>query len=88
MISVKEAVVKAFEFFKEIYSTAETSLVDLKLEEVELTEDEQYWYVTIGFSEKSMMEGFLPVSANKRYYKIIKLDSITGRVLSMKIRNP
>ncbi len=50
------------------------------LEEIELSEEEEYWLVTIGYDDRS-------VYPSERKYKIIKVDAVTGEVISMKIRS-
>lgn len=85
MLHIKEVITKAFEFFNDLYITPdECSISNVKLEEVEFIEDEESWLITIGFTDKSIVE-MIPFT-NKRFYKTIKIDKF-GRVLSMKIRN-
>ncbi len=50
MVDVKQAVKAASEFVKGLYEPDE--LVDLALEEVELSNDETNWLVTIGFTRR------------------------------------
>jgi hypothetical protein len=49
MIEVKEAVELARKSFGELYQ--DRPFQDVTLEEVEASEDDQYWSVTLGFSE-------------------------------------
>ena len=53
-------------------------LQDPLVEETELSEDEKFWFITISFVT---LPGFGP-----KEYKVLKVDSTTGAVLSMKIR--
>ncbi len=86
MISVKEAAKNAYEYMKEIpgYENNE----NIAVEEVELSEEEstdkKYWLITIGYPV-----GFnvLQPTSRSKEYKIFKVDSDTGEVISMKIRN-
>ncbi|MDX1522153.1 MAG: hypothetical protein R3264_11035 [Anaerolineae bacterium] len=97
MIDVKEAVKVAFKEIGNLYTTDE--LTDLTLEEVELSEDEQYWLITLGFTQTLS----LPIEAQRqtsffdanplvqeistmRVYKTLKIDANTGEFQSMKIR--
>lgn len=48
MIDVKEAVKIAFDYLDKLYDSVQ--LEDKLLEEVALSDDESYWYVTVGFS--------------------------------------
>jgi hypothetical protein len=49
------------------------------LEEVELSDDSTFWFVTLGL--KIVSAPFTPKS-----YKVFKVNSRTGEVLSMKLR--
>lgn len=53
----------------------------ITLEEVELSEDEKYWFITLGYQEH---EG--PFSSFIKKYKIFKVSAVDGTVASMKIR--
>lgn len=91
MIGVKEAVAAAQQYVRELYS--KTDLKHLRLEEVELSEDERYWYITLGWAESGVR---LPTSLSAvlssevhvlpRVYKTFEIDAQTGAVKSMKIR--
>jgi hypothetical protein len=98
MIDVKEAVTNAVGYLKQLYDAS--NLNDILLEEVELSGDEQYWYVTLGFSRPipTRPKGPFSVGAHEaiesmfgpkeyqREYKVFQIDSATGQVKSMKIR--
>lgn len=92
MIDVKQAVSSASEFFKNLYDVS--NLDELMLEEVAVSDDERYWFVTFGFSHLQrrlqppeshpldIIKTYRPV----RTYKVIKVNAETGQVRSMKIR--
>lgn len=89
VIDVKKAIASAMAFLTKVYGKAE----GLRLEEVELSDDERYWLVTLGFDEpatkspfKKMVTSGLPTDEMERVYKLIKVDASTGEALSMKIR--
>ena len=90
MIDVKEAVKTATDYLGQLYELAQ--LQDILLEEVSLSDDEKYWYVTLGFSRplpstdpmQKLTEGIL--KRYQREYKVFQIDSATGQVRSMKIR--
>ncbi len=95
MVGVKEAVIAAFNFLNDLYASEE--LIDLALEEVELSDDEKYWLVTLGFTRQfskplelatvSPWEAIGPKRTfTNRDYKIIKVDASTGKAESMRIR--
>ena len=89
MIDIKQAVKSATEYLISLYDSVE--LNDLMLEEVELSEDDQYWLVTLGFTTRISVsvEPVLKIAGHKeamRQFKVIKINTITGEPLSMKIR--
>lgn len=86
MIDVKQAVMKASEYFDEFFP----EVVKKQLEEVEKVEDGKYWLITLSFPyneyyEPSVME--MMSARGKQQYKSFKVDANTGEVLSMKIRS-
>jgi hypothetical protein len=84
MVDIKQAAQAASNFIIGLYS--DQTISDMRLEEVELSEDERYWLITLSFSSPvtSNVLGF-PV-VGRRQYKILKVDRESGEVLSMKIR--
>ena len=75
MIDVKEAIQAAVSYFKELIRDD----VSPSLEEVELSENERFWFVTLGYPAP-----FGPFG--KREYKVFKVKADTGQVVAMKIR--
>jgi hypothetical protein len=94
-IDVKEAVRISLEYIKKLYENQE-SLRDLRLEEVELIEDEgpdPFWLVTLSFTRPtpepvSALAQIVAPQGNKYYrvYKTFHIDAISGKVKAMKIR--
>ena len=91
MIDAKQAVKKALEYLNEMYDANE--LKDVMLEEVELSDDDKYWNVIIGFARRqvSTAEGPMaslvgPTEQYKREFKIFTIDANKGIVRSMKIK--
>ena len=87
MINVKEAIVKAMEYFDLIYDDKKYS--DLQLEEVELSDDGSYWLITLGYGvpvKSHAVVRALGSPTQYKKYKILKVKSDTGDVVSMKIR--
>lgn len=88
-IDVKDAAKAAAEYFVELYP--DTQYSDLMLEEVELSEDEKHWLITLSYasqppaSHPSGLEKLFP-KQDSRKYKIFKIDTATGKVEAMKIR--
>lgn len=83
MIDVKQAAQSASNFIAGLYSNETIS--DVMLEEVELSEDEMYWLITLSFPSPSSSSHPIFGGGGRRY-KIFKVDADTGEVLSMKIR--
>ncbi len=98
MIDVKEAVKVAHDYTRELYKDYGVGEVDpITLEEVELTDDERFWLITLGMyrSELPTTTGpALPADAiagrllakREKEYKIVKIHADSGKVRSMKIR--
>ena len=91
-IDVKQAVSASVQFVKNLYSD---EVFGLQLEEVELSDDEQYWFVTVGFfrEDPNKTMAINPVNPFRvvedkaiRVYKVVKVDALSGKPLSMKIR--
>ncbi|MEH2012891.1 hypothetical protein [Nostoc sp.] len=97
MIDIKTAVNAAYEYIKSLQEMMGSSLGDLRLEEVELSEDKSFWLITLGFNipkkpPKSRLEDLIPISLAstpvlyEQEYKLFKVNSQTGEVEAMKIR--
>jgi hypothetical protein len=87
MIDVKQAVKVSYDFVNQLYGSE--PLKQLTLEEVELTEDDRFWLVTLGLTRPEAalnpIEAFI-MPKQKREYKIIKVRADSGVVQSMKMR--
>jgi hypothetical protein len=79
MLDVREAAQKASEYFAGLYQEQQPH--NVQLEEVEMSEDGNYWLITLSYPQTE-----LDVLSYKRKYKIFKIDAKTGEVRSMKIR--
>jgi hypothetical protein len=94
MNDVKTAVKIAFDYFARIYPEAKQKFQDIRLEEVELSDDESTWLVTIGFSRPLPLDSFLKNAPKfllgehqyQRDYKVFRIDAQSSKVRSMKIR--
>lgn len=82
MLDVREAAKKASEYFAELYS--DNSSAKLRLEEVEQTDDGQYWLITLSYPRPGLGELF--GNDGPREYKVFKIRIDTGEVKSMKVR--
>ncbi len=81
MVDGKQAVTIAMEYAKAVYEP--TQMVDLLLEEIERSEDDKLWLVTLSFTPQGTPSGSRPP---ERIFKTLKILSETGEILSMKIR--
>jgi len=91
MIDIKQAVHIAEKFFKELYD--EETLKNFLVEEVDLSEDEKDWVVTVGFdfggvqvSEPALFTSKSSTPRAGRMYKAVRIDKETGEPLSMKLK--
>ncbi|WP_027882179.1 hypothetical protein [Meiothermus rufus] len=85
MIDAKEAVKIATEYIQTLF--AERQIPELRLEEVELSPDNQFWEVTLSFVVREPTAYLsLGEAARTREYKVFRINAETGQVQSMKIR--
>ncbi len=80
IIDVKKAVNIASEYVSYLF---DDKVYNLRLEEVEISDKEDFWYVTLSF-EKHPPIGRIP---QHREYKKIKINAVTGKVKSVTVRN-
>jgi hypothetical protein len=85
MLEVKEVVKTATDYIHTLFP--ERQIPELRLEEVELTADGQYWEVTLSFVVHEPTAYLsLGDAARTREYKTFRINAETGQVQSMKIR--
>lgn len=93
MIDVTSAVQLAVKYCGELFGNISNRL---QLEEVELSDDEKHWLITVGYDEPGtsqsavMLEihqGFAP-RRQERKYKVVDVDAETGKVKAVKMRQP
>jgi len=89
MIDAKQAMKKAVTYLNDMFDA--TEFRDVFPEEVELTDDDRFWDVTIGFlrrqvstSEGPMASLVGPTEGFKREVRVFRIDAETGTVRSMK----
>ncbi len=94
MIDVKNAVHAAIQYCGELFGG--DILNRFQLEEVELSDDEKHWFITVGYDDRGtpqdeaatrIAHGLLP-RAPERKYKVVDVDAETGKVKKVKIRQP
>ena len=85
-IDVKEAVKTAFAYLHDLLDSE--GIADIMLEEVELSDDEREWHVTLGFHPRWTDTGPFDTLTGKRtrIYKTFTVDRREGKVTAMRIR--
>lgn len=91
-INVKTAVTAANNYLQEMKDLIAIKFENLRLEEVELSENQGKWLITLGFDVPVKTSSLADLMANanstyQREYKIFEVDAVTGEVKSMKIRS-
>ena len=85
-VDAREAVRAATEYCKHLFE--DLLISDLSLEEIEPTEDRKYWLITLGLSvpvKNTALPTYLQVP--RRKLKVFKVNSQTGEVVAMKMRD-
>jgi len=86
-LDVKAAAATAVTYLKDLYS--DEQLKNIRLEEVWLSDDEKYWYITIGYdTPTSARDPLAALRQPEREYKLFKVRVEDGRVMEMKMRQP
>ncbi len=86
MIDAKDAVRIALDYVQTMYKPED--IPQLILEEVELSKEEDFWFVTVSFlpsAAKSPIEA-MTGSRGAQAYKVLRIHAETGLVHSMKMR--
>lgn len=91
-VELPQAVKIAKDYLAKVYR--DTPIVNVLLEEIELSEDSPHWLVTLGFDDPAIRGGIgaalaaqMQIGSSRRIYKTFKVHTETGRVSSMKIRS-
>ena len=93
MINVQHAVRVAVDYCGQLFGNITNRL---QLEEVELSDDEKHWFVTVGYDEPGtpqsevmlrVHQGLEP-RGTERKYKVVDVDAETGKVKAVKMRQP
>ena len=92
IIDVKAAVTAAFDYLSFLQDKISNELQDVRLEEVELSEDKRYWLITLGYDvpirNQTAIEKLMTSHGPslKREYRLFKINSENSQVEAMKIR--
>ncbi|MCE9611033.1 MAG: hypothetical protein K8R23_12635 [Chthoniobacter sp.] len=86
-IDVRRAVRIAAEYFGELFPQA--AKANMMLEEIEESTDGRYWLVTLGYDVATPRGAAMAAlyGGVSRSYKTFRIDAVTGKVLSVKIRS-
>jgi|ERR1035437_2799053 hypothetical protein len=95
MTDVKEAVAVAITYFRALLD--DKGLSDILLEEVELSDDERFWTVTLSallpaskeepeYAINALAQALGQKPQRRRVYKVFKINAERATVQSMKIR--
>jgi hypothetical protein len=91
MVDVKEAVSKAMDYLEDMYQIDQFK--DVLLEEVDLSEDNKFWNVTIGFTRRQESTSGGPMATLigqptefKREFKVFQIDAENSALRSMRSR--
>ena len=80
-IDAKKAASIALEYLEDLFPDNS----GYELEEIDSSDDERYWIITIGMTD-STSPTLTTLSGKAKKYKEVKIDSKTGNVKSVKIR--
>ena len=88
-VEMKKMVSTAVQFLHNVYDQVE--LRNVMLEEIERSEDDQHWLVTLGFDVDFSPPPTYSITdmfntKRERIYKTIEIDEKTGQALAMKMR--
>jgi hypothetical protein len=85
MIEGKDAVEAANRFLRNMLGE---NLRDLRLEEIELSQDGQEWHITLSFLRRGTPAALSEILAQAlpREYKVVAVSATTGDVRSMRIK--
>ncbi|MDJ0554939.1 MAG: hypothetical protein QNJ68_10935 [Microcoleaceae cyanobacterium MO_207.B10] len=79
-IDVRGAVLAAKNYLQSLQGLLEYQIKDLRLEEVELSEDRKYWLITLGFIANTTGEEESFFLKKERDYKVFKINAETSEV--------
>ncbi|MDO8620964.1 MAG: hypothetical protein Q7R31_01650 [Candidatus Levybacteria bacterium] len=84
IISAKQAALNAKNFFTDVIGAEGNRIT---LEEVSLSEDKKYWFITLGIYSKTDNPVLLAQGLKELLnYKTFKIDAKSGDVISMDIK--
>lgn len=91
-MQAREAVAAAKKYLDEMFS--EEKISNLGLEELEFDDTTRVWNITLGFSrpwdlpQNALLAMSRDPSQWRRNYKVVRIADLTGKLLSIKNREP
>jgi hypothetical protein len=83
-VTAKQAAQVAVKYLNDV--CAPPTIENILLEEIEFSEDERYWFVTLSFKQYPT-SGISEIwEAAEKKLRLFKVDARSGKVVSMKIR--
>jgi hypothetical protein len=82
-MEIRDAVGVAAKYISEILSVPPARLL---LEEVELSEDERYWYITFSYPTPRDPDDLAVYVTTPRSFKTVKMNASNGRLEAIRIR--
>lgn len=85
-MTIKELADTAAEYLKSFFPDA----VKIQLEEIEITDDDLYWNITLSYESNdndNVVANNNWLMSQLRKFKIFRIDARSGKVRSMKIRD-
>ena len=83
LVDVKKAVELARSYLSEVLQVPSAQVL---LEEVELSDDQQFWLITLSYPAPARSPIDVALGQAGRAYKIVKIEADTGKFVSIKIR--
>jgi len=84
-VTAKQAAQAAAKYLNEVCTPP--AIENVLLEEIELSDDERYWQVTLSFKQYPSATVLSEVfDAAEKKLRVFKIDTSSGKVVSMKIR--
>lgn len=85
MIDAKTAADIALKYVEDFYP----NYVDFEVEEIDMTDDGNYWLITIGMQDPhNDSNKMIPIiSLQRRKFKVVQINKVTKEVRKMYIRN-
>ena len=85
-LDVRQAVSIALDYFRDLSDGQKLS--DISMEEVELSDEDRFWRVTVGFFVPESTNPLAHLGGLQRQFKIVTVNAQTGDIRSIKLPEP